>query len=69
MADLQANPGTVHLVHPMDHVNPGATADQSVKGSVRIDERGWVHVARANGSRVSFPPHAVGRIDWEQPAG
>ncbi|WP_145788215.1 hypothetical protein [Kitasatospora atroaurantiaca] len=67
MADLQADPATVHLVHAADHVNPGVTAEQSVKGSVRIDERGWVHVERAGGGRVSFPPHAVARVEWDKP--
>ncbi|WP_143685673.1 MULTISPECIES: hypothetical protein [unclassified Streptomyces] len=68
MASLEANPGTVHLAHEAGYVSPGVALGESVKGIVRIDERGWVHVTQADGSRVSFPPHAVERVNWGEPA-
>lgn len=68
MAGLEAAPGTVHLAHGAGYVSPGVALGESVRGIVRIDERGWVHVTQEDGSRVSFPPHAVERVNWGEPA-
>ncbi|MDH6117782.1 hypothetical protein [Kitasatospora sp. GAS204B] len=68
MASLEANPGIVHLVHRPEYASPGLLLGEPVEGSIRVDGVGWVHVAREDGSRVSFPPHAVARIDWVKPA-
>ncbi|MEV7775970.1 hypothetical protein [Kitasatospora sp. NPDC086791] len=68
MAGLEANPGTVHLARGAGYVSPGVALGESVGGIIRIDEHGWVHVTQKDGSRVSFPPHAVERIDWGEPA-
>ncbi len=64
MAGLEANPGTVHLAHGAGYVSPGVALGESVEGIIRIDEHGWVHVTQKDGSRVSFPSHAVERIAW-----
>ncbi|GAA2147356.1 hypothetical protein GCM10009760_38190 [Kitasatospora kazusensis] len=59
------SPATVRLVHEEGHVNPGATADDSLQGSVYVDGRGWVWVERDGRRLVSLPAHAVARIEWE----
>lgn len=65
MNQQQGSPATVRLVHEEGHVNPGVTASDSLTGSVYVDSRGWVWVQQHGKPLVSYPPHAVARIEWE----